>query len=132
MSHKPIFPYIQLHLALKILLFLFQAHYKHIFLIIKQLGLNLTLQMGSRHKGEASCLNGAEGGSVAPVQHLHQTAGPRPPPRIHESSGRATVIIFSEGQQTLSSTMGFMVFKQIHHSSVTNRICILMNLDEVV
>lgn len=132
MSHKPIFSYIQLHLGLKIALFLFQAHYKHIFLILKQLGLNLTLQMGSRHKGEATCLNRAEGESVTPVQHLHQTAGPHPSLHIHESSSGATVIIFSECQHTLFGMMGFMVFKQIYHSSVIHRICILMDLDEVV
>lgn len=132
MSHKPIFSYAQLHLALKIALFLFQAHYKHIFLILKQLGLNLTLQMGSRHEDEATCLSRAEGESVTPVEHLHHTTGPRPSPRIHKSSGGATVNIFRERQQMLFGTMGFMVFKQIHHSRVINRICILMNLDEVV
>lgn len=88
--------------------------------------------MGSRHKGEATCLNRAEGESVTPVQHLHPTAGPHPYPHIHESSSEATGIIFSECQQTLFSMMGFMLFKQIHHSSMINRICILMNRDEVV
>jgi len=132
MSHKPIFSYTQLHFVLKIALYLFQVHYKHIFLILTQLGLNLPLQMGSRHKGEGTCLNRAEGESVTRVQHLHQTAGPLSSPRIRESSSAATVITFSECQQTLFGMMGFIVFKQIHHSSIINRICILMNLDEVV
>lgn len=103
MSHKPIFSHTQLHLALKIALFLFQAHYKHILLILKQSGLNLTLQMGSRHRGEATCLNRAEGESVTLVQHLHHSAGPRPCPPIHGSSSRAPVIMFSECQENYSA-----------------------------
>lgn len=120
MSHKPIFSHTQLHLALKIALFLFQAHYKHILLILKQPGLNLTLQMGSRHRGEAACLNRAEGESVTLVQHLHPSAGPRPLPLLRDQavellwlcSVNANRIIRHTGLYSLQADTSFKHYKQ--------------------
>lgn len=116
---------------------MFQAHCKRIYFTLKQLGLNLILQMGSRRKGEATCLNRAQSESVTLAQNLsiskHQNhaAVPGPSSDIHEPSCGAPVMIFTECQQTFS-VMGFKAFKQIHHSSTMNRISILMKLDEAV